>query len=115
MLCERGVRTFSDFSRNTLDLAVVPAVKKRSHLPILWTRATVQASATKYCAFRARGGCRGRRAASVEVHHEPERALPTGCNPSSRKSRGAQLGSKTNRRCPAPYSELNSRQSHQVY
>src|SRR5207249_5108944 len=34
MLCERGVRTFSDFSRNTLDLAVVPAVKKRSHLPI---------------------------------------------------------------------------------
>src|SRR5271154_7105713 len=31
MLCERGVRTFSDFSRNTLDLAVVPAVKKRSH------------------------------------------------------------------------------------
>jgi len=32
MLCERGVRTFSDFSRNTLDLAVVPAVKKRSHL-----------------------------------------------------------------------------------
>src|SRR6184192_916148 len=34
VLCERGVRTFSDFSRNTLDLAVVPAVKKRSHLPI---------------------------------------------------------------------------------
>src|SRR5260370_260596 len=34
MLCERGVRPFSDFSRNTLDLAVVPAVKKRSHLPI---------------------------------------------------------------------------------
>ena len=37
ILCERGVRTFSDFSRNTLDLAVVPAVKKMSHLPILWT------------------------------------------------------------------------------
>ncbi len=35
VLCERGVRTFSDFSRNTLDLAVVPAVKKISHLPIL--------------------------------------------------------------------------------
>src|SRR5207245_10772018 len=34
MLCERGVRTLSDFSRNTLDLDVVPAVKKRSHLPI---------------------------------------------------------------------------------
>ena len=35
ILCERGVRTFSDFSRNTLDLAIVPAVKKISHLPIL--------------------------------------------------------------------------------
>src|SRR5260221_9666835 len=35
MLCERGVRTFADHSRNTLDLTIVPAVKKRSHLPIL--------------------------------------------------------------------------------
>src|SRR5258706_9430881 len=35
VLCERGIRTFSDFSRNTLDLAVVPAVKSASHLPIL--------------------------------------------------------------------------------
>src|ERR1700716_2287779 len=35
MLCERGVRTFSDFSRNTLDLTIIPAIKKRSHLPIL--------------------------------------------------------------------------------
>ncbi|HEY7513899.1 MAG TPA: 3-deoxy-7-phosphoheptulonate synthase, partial [Vicinamibacteria bacterium] len=35
VLCERGVRTFSDFSRNTLDLSVVPAVKSISHLPIL--------------------------------------------------------------------------------
>src|SRR5207245_1601092 len=34
MLCERGVRSFSDFSRNTLDLAVIQGVKKRSHLPI---------------------------------------------------------------------------------
>src|SRR5213079_340026 len=49
ILCERGVRTFSDFSRNTLDLAVVPAVKKRSHLPSLSIPATVPASATKSC------------------------------------------------------------------
>ncbi len=35
ILCERGVRTFSDHSRNTLDLSVVPAIKKLSHLPIL--------------------------------------------------------------------------------
>ena len=35
ILCERGVRTFSDHSRNTLDLSVIPPVKKHSHLPIL--------------------------------------------------------------------------------
>jgi 3-deoxy-7-phosphoheptulonate synthase len=35
ILCERGVRTFSDHSRNTLDLSVIPPVKKLSHLPIL--------------------------------------------------------------------------------
>ena len=35
VLCERGVRTFSDHSRNTLDLSVIPPVKHLSHLPIL--------------------------------------------------------------------------------
>ena len=35
ILCERGVRTFSDHSRNTLDLSVVPPAKALSHLPIL--------------------------------------------------------------------------------
>src|SRR5262249_39799496 len=35
ILCERGVRTFSDHSRNTLDLSVIPPVKMLSHLPIL--------------------------------------------------------------------------------
>ena len=35
VLCERGVRTFSDHSRNTLDLSVIPPAKKLSHLPIL--------------------------------------------------------------------------------
>jgi 3-deoxy-7-phosphoheptulonate synthase len=35
ILCERGVRTFSDYTRNTLDLSIVPAVQRRSHLPIV--------------------------------------------------------------------------------
>lgn len=35
ILCERGIRTFSDFSRNTLDLGIVPAIKGISHLPII--------------------------------------------------------------------------------
>ena len=35
ILCERGVRTFADHTRNTLDLSIVPAVQRLSHLPIL--------------------------------------------------------------------------------
>ena len=35
ILCERGVRTFADHTRNTLDLSVIPAVKRICHLPIL--------------------------------------------------------------------------------
>ena len=35
MLCERGIRTFSDFTRNTLDLSIVPVLKKESHLPVI--------------------------------------------------------------------------------
>ena len=35
ILCERGIRTFSDFSRNTLDLSIIPAIKDESHLPII--------------------------------------------------------------------------------
>ena len=37
ILCERGIRTFTDFTRNTLDLSVIPAVQRRSHLPnLVW-------------------------------------------------------------------------------
>ena len=53
ILCERGVRTFSDFSRNTLDLAVVPAVKNAAIFPSLSIPATAPASATKFCRFLA--------------------------------------------------------------
>ena len=35
ILCERGVRTFADHTRNTLDLSIIPAVQLRSHLPIV--------------------------------------------------------------------------------
>jgi 3-deoxy-7-phosphoheptulonate synthase len=35
ILCERGIRTFSDYSRNTLDLSIIPAIKDESHLPII--------------------------------------------------------------------------------
>ena len=78
MLCERGIRTFSDFSRNTLDLAVVPAVKKRSHLPILVDPSHGTGKRHKVLPLSRAAVAVGADGLLVEVHHEPEKALSDG-------------------------------------
>jgi 3-deoxy-7-phosphoheptulonate synthase len=78
MLCERGVRTFSDFSRNTLDLAVVPAVKKRSHLPILVDPSHGTGKRHKVLPLSRAAIAVGADGLLVEVHNEPEKALSDG-------------------------------------
>jgi 3-deoxy-7-phosphoheptulonate synthase len=78
MLCERGVRTFSDFSRNTLDLAIVPAVKKRSHLPILVDPSHGTGKRHKVLPLSRAAIAVGADGLLVEVHHEPEKALSDG-------------------------------------
>ncbi|ADV64010.1 3-deoxy-D-arabinoheptulosonate-7-phosphate synthase [Isosphaera pallida ATCC 43644] len=77
-LCERGVRTFSDHSRNTLDLSVIPPLKAVSHLPVLvdpshgtGKRAFVPAMARAALAAGADG-------LLIEVHPHPEKALSDG-------------------------------------
>jgi 3-deoxy-7-phosphoheptulonate synthase len=78
ILCERGVRTFSDFSRNTLDLAVVPAVKKISHLPILVDPSHGTGRRDKVAALSRAAAAVGADGVMVEVHHDPDRALSDG-------------------------------------
>src|SRR5437868_3354493 len=78
MLCERGVRTFSDFSRNTLDLAVVPAVKRRSHLPILVDPSHGTGKRHKVLPLSRAAVAVGADGLLVEVHHDPDRALSDG-------------------------------------
>src|ERR1700737_287029 len=78
MLCERGVRTFSDFSRNTLDLGGVPAVKKRSHLPILVDPSHGTGKRHKVLPLSRAAIAVGADGLLVEVHHEPEKALSDG-------------------------------------
>jgi 3-deoxy-7-phosphoheptulonate synthase len=78
MLCERGVRTFSDFSRNTLDLAVVPAVQKRSHLPIMVDPSHGTGKRHKVLPLSLAAVAVGADGLLVEVHHEPEKALSDG-------------------------------------
>ena len=75
VLCERGVRTFSDFSRNTLDLAIVPAVKKISHLPILVDGTGRRDKVAPLSRASVAVGADG---LMIEVHHDPDRALSDG-------------------------------------
>jgi 3-deoxy-7-phosphoheptulonate synthase len=78
VLCERGVRTFSDFSRNTLDLAVVPAVKALSHLPILVDPSHGTGRRDKVAPLSRAAVAVGADGLMVEVHHDPSRALSDG-------------------------------------
>src|SRR5213593_4858284 len=78
ILCERGVRTFSDFSRNTLDLAVVPAVKKRSHLPIFVDPSHGTGKRHKVLPLSRAAVAVGADGLLIEVHHQPDQALSDG-------------------------------------
>ena len=78
ILCERGVRTFADHARNTLDLSIIPAVRRLSHLPILVdpSHATGKRDSILPMARAAvASGCDG---ILVEVHNHPEKALSDG-------------------------------------
>jgi len=78
VLCERGVRTFSDFSRNTLDLAVVPAVKQLSHLPILVDPSHGTGRRDKVAPLSRASAAVGADGLMIEVHNDPDRALSDG-------------------------------------
>jgi 3-deoxy-7-phosphoheptulonate synthase len=78
MLCERGVRTFADHSRNTLDLTIIPAVKKRSHLPILVDPSHGTGKRHKVLPLSRAAAAVGADGLLIEVHHAPDQALSDG-------------------------------------
>lgn len=78
ILCERGVRTFETYTRNTLDLQAIPVIKEKTHLPIIvdpshaggkWWLVEPMAKAA------VAAGCDG---LMIEVHNNPEKALCDG-------------------------------------
>lgn len=78
ILCERGIRTFEDSTRNTLDLSAIPVLQERTHLPIIIdpSHATGYARYVKPMAFAAiAAGCDG---LMIEVHPSPDTALSDG-------------------------------------
>ena len=77
-LCERGVRTFADHTRNTLDLSIVPAVQRLSHLPILVDPSHGTGKRNKVVPMARAAVAVGADGVMVEVHHQPELALSDG-------------------------------------
>src|ERR1700757_815586 len=78
ILCERGVRTFADHTRNTLDLSIVPAVQKLSHLPILVDPSHGTGKRNKVLPMARAAVAVGADGILVEVHHQPDKALSDG-------------------------------------
>ncbi len=78
ILCERGVRTFSDHARNTLDLSIVPALQRVSHLPILVDPSHGTGRRDSVLPMARAGVACGADGIIVEVHHQPENALSDG-------------------------------------
>jgi 3-deoxy-7-phosphoheptulonate synthase len=78
ILCERGVRTFADHTRNTLDLSIVPAVQKLSHLPILVDPSHATGKRDKVLPMARAAAAVGADGILVEVHNHPDKALSDG-------------------------------------
>jgi 3-deoxy-7-phosphoheptulonate synthase len=78
ILCERGVRTFADHTRNTLDLSAVPFVKRMSHLPIICDPSHGTGRKDKVLPMSRASIAAGADGIMVEVHHDPANALSDG-------------------------------------
>jgi 3-deoxy-7-phosphoheptulonate synthase len=78
ILCERGVRTFADHTRNTLDLSLIPAVQRLSHLPILVDPSHGTGKRNKVTPLSRAAVAVGADGLVVEVHNNPDRALSDG-------------------------------------
>jgi 3-deoxy-7-phosphoheptulonate synthase len=78
ILCERGVRTFADHSRNTLDLSAIPVVKQESHLPILADPSHACGRRDQVIPMSRASVAAGAHGLMVEVHNEPTKALSDG-------------------------------------
>ena len=78
VLCERGIRTFSQHTRNTLDLAAVPAIRRVSHLPVIVDPSHGTGKNYMVTALARAGVAVGADGLIVEVHNAPAQALSDG-------------------------------------
>jgi 3-deoxy-7-phosphoheptulonate synthase len=78
MLCERGIRTFETYTRNTLDISAIPIVKKLSHLPMIADPSHGTGRRDKVPPMGRAAVAAGADGLLIEVHHQPDKALSDG-------------------------------------
>ena len=78
ILCERGIRTFETYTRNTLDLSAVPALKEMSHLPVVVDPSHACGMARMVEPLAAAAAACGADGLMIEVHNDPSKALCDG-------------------------------------
>jgi 3-deoxy-7-phosphoheptulonate synthase len=78
VLCERGIRTFENYTRNTLDISAIPVVKKLSHLPIIADPSHGTGRRDKVAPMARAAVAAGADGVIVEVHTDPDHALSDG-------------------------------------
>ena len=78
ILCERGIRTFENYTRNTLDISAIPVIKKLSHLPIIADPSHGTGRRDKVSPMARAAVAAGADGLLIEVHHAPETALCDG-------------------------------------
>jgi len=78
ILCERGIRTFETYTRNTMDISAIPVVKKLSHLPIVGDPSHGTGRRDQVTPMARAAVAAGADGIIVEVHHDPDHALSDG-------------------------------------
>jgi 3-deoxy-7-phosphoheptulonate synthase len=78
ILCERGIRTFETYTRNTLDISAIPIIKKLSHLPMTSDPSHGTGRRDKVAPMARASLAAGADALLIEVHHDPDKALSDG-------------------------------------
>jgi 3-deoxy-7-phosphoheptulonate synthase len=78
ILCERGIRTFENYTRNTLDLSAIPALKKMSHLPVVIDPSHATGHAWMIEPLAKASVAAGADGLIIEVHNDPKHALSDG-------------------------------------
>ena len=78
ILCERGIRTFEPYTRNTLDLSAIPVIKKLTHLPVIIDPSHATGSREKVSPMARAAVAAGADGLMVEVHNDPDQATSDG-------------------------------------